>query len=358
MAPTGVDPDPANSSSHVLPGLSGVPEERNELPTVGVAVRPLSASLSDVRLQSGSPPRVPIPVFTGTDAHVRNRTSSGSPDGAFGRNRMSSGSPPPFHGALWNAHLSGRGREERPRFERDSLRNRSVEGRPGSRKHRRWTRSVEIMGSLRKAMAKCGEDPNITDAEALELENEVEWRPSAFYKLLELEGPNALEVLEAAESTPSRPRHPREKGAAQLAEEHERRVRRTFSDTWQFLQGNDSARELLAKMEKEVPRAFGTKSEGDDVAALLWMLHWDGDALETRFGAPPANEMAIGGLNPTFRKVAHQFARICGLHSESRIVDGPQGAQENKVIALRPPRNGGDCAWVAPLSVAKVLASV
>jgi len=220
---------------------------------------------------------------------------------------------------------------------------------------------VEIMGSLRKALAKCGEDPNITDAEALELEAENEWRPSAFYKLMEHEGPSrALEVLEAAESAPTQPRHPREKSAAQLAEEHERRVRRAFSDTWHFLQGNDSARELLAELEKQAPRAFGAKS--DDVAALLWMLHWDGDALKTRFGAPPANEMAIAGLSPTFRKVAHQFARICGLHSESRVVDGPQSADENKVIALRPPRsasaNGGDCVWEPPLSVAQVLAKV
>merc|ERR1719433_328291 len=56
---------------------------------------------------------------------------------------------------LWRMHQQ---REERPRYERDSLRSRSKEGRPGSRKHRRYTRSVEVSGVLRKAMALAGEE--------------------------------------------------------------------------------------------------------------------------------------------------------------------------------------------------------
>jgi hypothetical protein len=217
---------------------------------------------------------------------------------------------------------------------------------------------VEIMVSLRKAMAKCGEDP---DAEDLDLQAEVEWRPSAFYRLMEHEGADgALDALDAAEAAAAKPRQPRQKDAAQLAEEHSRRVRRVFSDTWQFLQGSDSARDLLAKLEKEAARAFSDcECPQDSAMALLWMLYWTGDALETKFGAPPANEIAISGLSPTFRKLAHQLARMLGLHSESRIVDGPSGTEENKVIALRPPRRRvGKCdgdSWVAPLSVADVI---
>jgi len=332
----------------MVPNLAAPLAFGSEQPRSGSASRPAFAGMSEVRPTSGSPPRPAIPVFATAGAQVRARTSSGS--------------PPPFHGNLWNGYLRS-GREEQPRFERDSQRNRSLEGRPGSRKHKRYTRSVEIMGSLRKAMAKCGEDPNITEAEALELQHEVEWRPSVFYRLMEHEGANgALEALEAAEgAAPRAPRPARQLDAAQLAADRERRVRRVFADSWQFLQGNDSARELLAKLETVALRAFGPGEEAKDEAiAMLWMLDWDGAALETKFGAPPASEMAIGGLDPTFRKVAHQLARSLGLHSESRVVDGPRGAQENKVIALRPPRSqtrGGDGeAWVAPYSVAQVLA--
>jgi len=376
----------ALTSSTPNDALGGYPEETAAV-RLGVASRvlqpPLFGGLSGARPQSGSPPRPAIEIFQGLggSAHIRNRTSSGSPGqsgspprppfvvfpsaaGANVRNRTSSGSPPPFHGALW--HGGPRGREERPRFERDSLRNRSLEGRPGSRKHRRWTRSVEITGSLRKVLAKCGENPNISDVDALDLQNEVEWRPSAFYRLMENEGATgALDALEAAEDAVSKPRQPRQKDAGQLAEEYERHVRRTFSDTWQFLQGNNSARDLLAKLEKEATRAFGSAAqesgESDTQVALLWMLYWDGEELQTKFGAPPANEITVGGLTPTFRKITHQLARSMGLHSESRDIDGPHGS-ENKVIALRPPRqrSGGgkdQGGWIIPtFSVGEVLA--
>jgi hypothetical protein len=338
-----------------FPGLAGARPQSGSPPPFPLRDRSLSGGppvfpgLAGARPQSGSPPRPAVPVFASmASSQVRHRTSSGS--------------PPPFQSALWHGVLAGRsGREERPRFERDSQRTRSLEGRPGSRKHRRWTRSVEITSSLRRALAKCGEDPNV-DTEALALNEVIERRPSAFYQLMENEGASrALEVLEAAEGAAARPRQPRQKDAMQIAEEHERKIRRTFSDTWQFLQGNEAARELLAKVEAEASRAFGPK-EGTEsnLIAALWMLDWDGDALQTKFGTPPANEMAIGGLNPSFRKVAHQLARSLGLHSESRVVDGPRGMEESKVIALRPPRRrcGEDAdrgAWVPPPSVAQVL---
>lgn len=312
------------------------------------------------RTDSASPPPAIFPNAMG-----RTRTSSGSPPvpvfpssiGPHPRHRTSSSSPPPFAGALWTGHLGRAGREERPRFERDSLRNRSLEGRPGSRKHRRYTRSVDMMSSLRKAMAKLGEDANVSDAEALEME--VVWRPSAFYQLLELEGPtNALDVLEAAEVAAPRSRQPRQKDAARVAKENERQVRHHFAETLSFLQGNDAARDFIAKIENEFSQGFGQNRDSAQSAALLWMLHWDGLKLTTRFGTSPANEIAVAGLNPTFRKVGHQLARCLGLHSESRVVDGPGGIDENKVVTFRPPRtlnDKGSEGWKIPFSVAKIV---
>jgi hypothetical protein len=214
-----------------------------------------------------------------------------------------------------------------------------------------------MMSSLRKQMAKCGEDSNVTEAEALQLE--VAWRPSAFYQLLELEGPsNALDVLQAAEVAAPRPRQPRQKDAARLAKEQERRVRHNFSETLHFLQGNEAARDFLARLEKEFAQSFGSSGDSTNTAASLWMLHWDGTELMTRFGTPPANEIAIAGLNATFRKLGHQLARCLGLHSESRVIDGPGGADDNKLVTFRPPRshNARETeAWVIPFSVAKVI---
>jgi hypothetical protein len=207
-------------------------------------------------------------------------------------------------------------------------------------------------------MLRCGEDPNFSDADVLEMHAEKEWRPSAFYKLLEHAGPaSALEVLGEAEVALPRIRQPRQKDAAQLAKERERQVRHDFSDTWHFVQGNHAVRSLLEKVEKEAARAFGP-SDGKPVA-LMWMLHWDGAELQSRFGSPPAQEMAIAGLTPTLRKVAHQLARTLGLHSESRSI-GSTSCDDNKTVAIRPPRRhaceGND--WIAPFSVTKVISSL
>jgi len=205
-------------------------------------------------------------------------------------------------------------------------------------------------------MAKAGEDPN-GDIDAA-LHEPKEHHPSAFYKLMENEGAErALEVLEAAEGAVPRSR-PKQTDMAQLAEEHERKVRRTFADTWRFIQDNEPARQLLAKLEKDARRAFCPQEGDNDAAtALLWMLQWQGDELATKFGTPPASEIAVAGLSPTFRKVAHQLASSLGLHSESREI----GTRSDKVIAMRPPRRrcgeGADrAAWEAPLSVSQVVA--
>lgn len=348
---------------------------------------------SGSRPRSGSPnlPPPAVAVFGSGGGGVTERAQATSPPrlafqlaggGAGLRRRSGSGSPVPP--ALWAAR-----REERPRYERDSLRNRSLEGRPGSRKHRRYTRSVEIMGSFRRAMAKCGEDASITDAEALQLvyKQEVEWRPSAFYRLLQQEGAEgALDALEAAEVAKAAARRaPRTPGTKELEGRNERTVRRVFADTWQYLRDNLPERELLGSLEAELVRAFGPPSAGPpeitlgeekeasaevaperltgntNVVALLWMLGWDGSELTTLFGSPPAKELGVAGLTATQRKVAHQLARALGLHSESREVKIQQRGPDDdgKVVVVRPTRNqqcGSVGTWVAPFSVAQVLA--
>lgn len=213
-------------------------------------------------------------------------------------------------------------------------------------------------------MARDGQncDPDALE-EACRVSLLPEWRPSPFYKLLEREGPHALDAWAAAERPRSRPRRqPRSKDAAQIAEENERAVRRAFGDTWQFLLGSDAARELLAKLEIGAHRAFGgdaPQAQADAAEALLWLLSWDGEDLTTKVGKPPANELGVVGLGPSQRKVVHQLARVLGLHSESRTIDeigglGRSTGDDDKVLTLRPPR----CSrgWEPPLSVARVLA--
>mmetsp|Transcript_8232 Transcript_8232/g.15578 ORF Transcript_8232/g.15578 Transcript_8232/m.15578 type:complete len:230 (+) Transcript_8232:2-691(+) len=227
-------------------------------------------------------------------------------------------------------------------------------------------------------MAKCGEDASITDAEALALvyKQQVEWRPSAFYRLLQQEGAEgALDALEAAEGAKAARRAPHTPGTKELEERNERTVRRVFADTWQYLRTNLPERELLGSLEAELARAFGSPpamkasagaapealTGNNNVVALLWMLGWDGTELKTMFGSPPAKELGVSGLTPTQRKVAHQLARALGLHSESREVETQQRGLDGggKVVVVRPTRNqqcGSVGSWVAPFSVAQVLA--
>lgn len=207
------------------------------------------------------------------------------------------------------------GSSERRKHERDSLRSRSKEGRPGSRKHRRYTHSVDLVNSLRRVMVSRGEENLPTDIDEVE-EETPQAHPSVFYRLLESEGPNALEVWAAAEAAKRgrspRPRR-RPKDAAWMAEEHGRQVRRTFRDNWQYLSQSQSS----------------------------------------QAGAPPAHEMQLEGLDASERKVVHQLARLIGLHSESRLLE--EEAETGKVLTLRPRR----CqrSWSAPFSVAEVLST-
>lgn len=212
------------------------------------------------------------------------------------------------------------------------------------------------------------EDGNVRGVQAF-----PEPRHSAFYRLLELEGPeNALDALTAAESargqTAHRPERP--KGAQRLAEQQARAIRRAFSGSWGFINANEAVQELIAQLESQATSAFSgwVREGGDaDAEALLWCLLWDQEtaSLSTKTGAPPADEMAIVGLEPHERKVAHQLARLLGLHSESKNRDeygdsfGKGGLEDEKVVAMRVPRNrcGSEVIWSSPTSVVQVLAA-
>lgn len=311
------------------------------------------------------------PIFDGAAL----RTSSG--EGAAARSAALSGSGlRTYTPTLWRMHAQ---REERPRYERDSLRNRSKEGRPGSRKYRRYTRSVEVTGVLRKAMMASGEDSTVVmdpDSHDGQLRLE-EQGPSHFYRLMEAEGPRrALEVWEAAElerrRPRSRPRRERPKTEAQVVEQNLRDARHVFGDAWRYVTDNADAKDLLLGLEDTAARAFSApsaaKSSGEE-----WLLKWDGAALKTEAGGPPADELAIVGLPGMERRLVHSLARLLGLlsHStedESSCRDGGRrsggrggrgGDRNGKVLTVRPPR--GRCAdgpaWVPPLSLSCMLAA-
>jgi len=282
--------------------------------------------------------------------------------GAAQRNR-SSVSPPPaevYTLPPWAPILEKR-QSSRQRFERDSLRTRSAEGRAGSRRRRRFTHSIDVTNTLRRAMARNGEDSTNLNEQELDLEKQVleESKPSVFYRLMEIEGPeNALSALNAAEASASsrrkKSREPRS-SKAPTEEQNRRKVRRAFADTWQYIQGSETARDLLKNIEAQAARAFGMENLKESALAMLWMLTWDDDAreLETKLGSPPTAEMVIGGLDPILRKVTHQLATVLDLHSESRTVTG-----DDKVVALRPfRRHNCDSTerWAPACSVAQVV---
>lgn len=288
--------------------------------------------------RSLSPPSVPLGVVqVVSDAQVRQPGAIYTP-------------------MLWQLRTSSR---ERPRQERDSLRSRSKEGRPGSRKHRRWTRSVELVGSLRRVMAKFGEDHHYgDDADNFVDQVRPQARPSVFQQLLESEGPGALEAWERAEASRRSPRgrrHP--KDAVQLAEEQHRAVRRAFGENFQWIQRSSICQEMLADIEVHLAKAFATMPdmilESPQDAEQTWLLLWDGIGLTTKSGSPPAAQLELSGLDSMQRKVVHQLARVLGLHSES-VLD----TETQKVVCLRPTRAsrcGLRGSWSVPFSVSKVL---
>lgn len=270
---------------------------------------------------------------------------------------------------LWSAAARFRSlSNERPKQERDSLRNRSTEGRAGSRRNKRWLNNRELTQTLRRAIAAAGEDGNADLEDLLDSHGPAPvHRPSVFYRLLQAEGPEgALEALQSAEAS-RRPRarsRPRYDAAARdpkaQARRAEEQVRRAFSDTWQYITQSASAQELLAKLEGGAAKAFGAQAAASEEA---WQLAWDGEKeLDTVSGEPPAGEMEIYGLTAPERKLVHQLARVLGLHSESRDCDdilAEVAGGDGKAVAFRPPRSHterrGGGAWIPPLSVSQVL---
>jgi hypothetical protein len=294
-----------------------------------------------------------------------------------------------FTPTLWRMQMQHR--EERPRQERDSLRSRSKEGRPGSRKHRRWALSQDFAGSLRKAMRANGENVDGVDFENFEDKLILKNTPSAFYKLIEKEGAShALEAWAAAENARGRPRSRpphRPRTEAQVAEHNDRAARQVFGESWSYILKNEDCKDFLLDLEGKAVRAFSScdgpgdedapgKDEapetkvgavaGDDgdkevvdpqfSVIKQWLLSWDGSALTTMSGNTPADEILIVGLDGVHRRTVHQLSRFLGLHSESR----PDAeALDGKVLALRPPRRqvAGGQIWSSPVSLASVLAA-
>lgn len=317
----------------------------------------------DPATQPSEAPQLPGPFVQARSVSPPQAARSLSPQAA-----RSLSPPGNLHARLWSV------RGDRPPQQRDSLRSRSKEGRPGSRRNHRWLRNEELVGSLRRVLAKTGEDGAMLvdeDGNVRGVNTPPEQRHSAFYRLLELEGPeNALEALTAAEGARETAQRPeRAKGPQRLLEQQERAIRRAFSGSWAFINANEAVQELITQLESQATRAFSgwAREVGDaDAEALLWCLLWDQEtaSLSTKTGAPPADEMAIVGLEPHERKVAHQLARVLGLHSSSKSRDeygdsfGRSGLQDEKVVAMRVPRNrcGSEGPWSSPASVAQVLA--
>jgi hypothetical protein len=281
---------------------------------------------------------------------------------------------------IWNAtarlrSLSG----ERKKHERDSIRSRSQEGKPGTRKNKRWAHSKELVKCLRAAMRACGEEGDHLDLEALAAsESASSQRPSAFYQLMQREGAEgALEAWAAAEaeaaatpqqsrSSRSASRRPRSRTEGDIPTiSEEQAVRRAFGDTWQYIRRSEAVRRMLSELEACAEKAFARPHGLGSLVADSWQVAWDGDdeELSTASGEPPAAELEIFGLSAVERKVVHLLASALGLRSQSRLVEGLLREVcdgDGKALALCPPRRrcSENAAWAAPLSVARVLAAV
>eukprot|EP00928_Gymnodinium_smaydae_P038970 TRINITY_DN26743_c0_g1_i2.p1 TRINITY_DN26743_c0_g1~~TRINITY_DN26743_c0_g1_i2.p1 ORF type:complete len:354 (+),score=55.30 TRINITY_DN26743_c0_g1_i2:963-2024(+) len=229
---------------------------------------------------------------------------------------------------------------ERAKQERDSLRSRSHEGRPGSRKNNRWVQSRALVHTLRSAMAACGEDGTAADVESIVAAEAKEFRPSAFYRLLQREGPEcALDAWSAAEASVAQPtQEPRRArsrprlrttthGAAEGdgsagSQPAEHTVRRAFDGLWTYVRSSDAVQKLLSDLEDRAAQAFSSSTPRGDVEP--WRLCWDGEArvLSPVSGDSLTLEIEVIGLAGMERKVVHRFARALGLVSESFEEDG------------------------------------
>merc|ERR1712107_290651 len=98
----------------------------------------------------------------------------------------------------------------------------------------------------------------------------------------------ALDALAAFEGSRRQGSILRPGARPRTTQQAHKEVRRAFGDTWRFVHSNSNVKELLARLEGEAARAFGSEGE---LAALSWLLRWDGEDFATQDGAPPAEEM-------------------------------------------------------------------
>mmetsp|Transcript_89735 Transcript_89735/g.187461 ORF Transcript_89735/g.187461 Transcript_89735/m.187461 type:complete len:311 (-) Transcript_89735:39-971(-) len=268
---------------------------------------------------------------------------------------------------LWQARLR-RQEGEKPKPERDSLRSRSNEGRPGSRKHQRFSRSQEVLSSFRRTLNSLNVDLNEADLNALIKDaNKIEHRPSAFCHLMQREGPErALEVWAAAEAAAaarrprSRPRRPQ--SDAQVTQEHRRSARIAFGDNWNYIRTAEKAKDLLQKLEEVSVEAFGSSSSSSSSfpppeSEADWVLTWDPDAstFHSFSGSAPASRIVLAGLDAAGRRFVHQFAKWMGLHSQSEGPSCGLTVASEKTLVLWPPLPPSKAAWTAPFSVSRVI---
>jgi len=266
---------------------------------------------------------------------------------------------------LWDAVVRPSSRDARPRQERDSLRSRSQEGRPGSRRNKRYTNSQALVRSLHRVMAARGEELpfNILEgSNGLMIDDslyEPEIRRSAFFLLWEREGPEAaLDAWTAAENAPRQApaKRPSEK---HIHQQRDQELRRVFGDIFSFVANDQEVFTLVEQLELQAVQAFSADGE---LAADCWQFLWNGSSLDIQSGNCPANEIEVVGLDAGLRKIVHRLAEVLGLRSESHVVDPIESldAVHCKTIVLRPPRTRIDStgSWKAPFPVAQTLRKI
>lgn len=254
----------------------------------------------------------------------------------------------------WAQEYQGRSRAQRPTQDRDSLRSRSRQGRPGSRKYKRWQHTTILVGRLRQVMYEAGEELTDTDGE-LDAQPGPKQKASAFQKLVDKEGPEcALDILKDAEVKRSL-REPRAKSPDQHRRDQLVQVRRAFAGpSFRWMAGDPAVRKIIASLEDSCRQAFCVEDATLELE-LSWELLWDPDHAEfvTKSGGPPAKTIEVIGLTASQRKLVHLLARALSLNSDSGA-SGYSDDPEDKVLTLRPTR--GQTAWRPPVvSVAQVL---
>lgn len=251
----------------------------------------------------------------------------------------------------WAQQYEGRDRQ-RPQQERDSLRSRSRQGRPGSRKYKRWQHTTILVGRLRQVMYDGGEELTDTDGEADAQAGPVQ-RPSAFQKLIAKEGPDCLDTLREAEAKRAL-REPRAKSPDQRRRDEIKQVRRAFAGpSFRWIASDPAVRKIIAWLEDACKKSFYVHDAMTELEPS-WTVCWDPDYAEfvTQSGGPPAKTIEVLGLTGSQRKLVHLLGRALALHTESTEA-GYSDEPDVKMLTLRPPR--GQTWRPAQLPVAQIL---